>query len=420
MRRLLSSLGRALVLPLALAGCGEAGDDGLQRTARPGIDVDEMRCGPVEVTPIGRAERLLPLPNGEVYLVGNSYNRFRQPSGKVIQFDPTGAQLPLVHTLGWPVMAVTLTDAGLVTAMDKASFYRWPETDFEHPERVVSVGGIQELTALDLAHTGWGDLVSGVIGIAEGQDVPALMRVDPETSQMMGYWPYVNERGQPVVDGQFTGIVGGPDGDIIAVGSGLDIRDSMNRVGFVIRLDLDVGRVQSVRQHPQDTFEPLRLVRDHEGRPTVLALEGHEGLRYENARPFLARFDEQGDLVDKIAVPLPKGTSQGAILAAQPMPDGGWLLGGSACGEARTWCQAWLTRLDRFGAVQWSRMVPRDVAATVNDLIVVGTRLFAAISSSYYCCEFDELDYDGWLWELDLEGNCPLNPGLKADGAVFR
>ena len=420
MRRLLSSLGRALWVPLALLGCGEVAGDAAERVERPGIDASELRCGPVEVAPIGRAERLVPLPNGEIYLVGNSYNRFRQPSGKVVQFDPTGAQRPLVHELGWPVMALTLTDQGLITAMDKASFFRWPEARFEDPEQVVSVGGIQELTALELVRAGEHDLISGAKTIAAGEEVPAVFRVSPIDGSLVWWTPYVNSQGIAVIDGHFTSITTRPDGQVIAVGKGIDAWNRQDRYGVYVRFDADRGFLQARREHPQKDFEPIRLVKDRQGEPVVLAIEGHEGLRYVNARPFMARFDDDGGLIDKREIALPPGTSQGALLAARQMQDGGWLLGGSACGEQRAWCQAWIVRTDRAGQVVWSRTVARDVAATVNDLHVTGNRVFAAISSSYYCCEFDELDYDGWLWELDLDGNCPLDAGLKADGTVFR
>lgn len=418
MRRLLSSLGRVLWVPLLLAGCGEQPIDGQER-GRPGIDPGERICGPVEVGPMGRAERFLHRPDGEIYLVGNSYNRFRQAAGKVVQFDPTGALRPLLFRLGWSVDSMALTDRGLVTAMDRGHFVSWPEMQVDTPVTLGAFNWIQEMTTRELLPVGE-DFVAGGITLSQGEEAPVIFKMHPADQSITWYHTYTNNRLQPAIDGRYVSIAARPDGDIVAVGRGLSVIDWTSRYGFYVRVDAEDGTERVRRDHPQKDFEPVRLVHDRAGELVVLAIEGHEGVRYERARPFLARFDRNGDLVDKLRVPLPQGTAQGAVLSALPMRDGGWILGGSACGEQRAWCQAWVVRIDRRGEVKWSRMVPRNVAATVNDLTVVGNRLFAAISSSYYCCEFDELDYDVWLWELDLDGNCPLDPALELDGTVFR
>ena len=99
--------------------------------------------------------------------------------------------------------------------------------------------------------------------------------------------------------------------------------------------------------------------------------------------------------------------------------DAGWGSGEDRGGR-RSRRQSWVVKLDTDGAVEWSRRTGRDVASTVTDLYVGGGRLLAAMSSSQYCCEFDELDYDAWIWELDLGGHCPSVPTLRRDGDVFR
>ncbi len=151
----------------------------------------------------------------------------------------------------------------------------------------------------------------------------------------------------------------------------------------------------------------------------MLAIEGHEGVRYESGTPYLARIDDDGGLYDRIDIPLPSDASHGSILTAIELADG-WLLGGSACGESRGWCQGWIVKLDSNDAVEWSKRITRDVASTVTDLYVGGGRMLAALSSSQYCCEFDEFDYDAWIWEPDLDGSCPSVPTLRRDGDVFR
>lgn len=407
-------------MPLALLGCAEvAGDEALRE--RPGIDIEELRCGPVEVASFGRAERFVPLPDGEVFLVGNSYNRFRQASGKVVQFDPTGARAPLSYSLGWPVSSLAYAEGGLITAVDGAEYYRWTRGDFDHPTHVASVNGLFQVTAVEMLRVGADDLVTGANAITDREAVPTVVRMDPLTGGVVWRAPYINNQGLPVIEGDLTSLaVHAAAGEIFGVGHGRPASGDPETYGFFLRFDAETGALKQHREFPQIEIEPQRLILDRSGEPVVLGIEGHEGVRYEHAKPFLARFGERGELVDKLPIALPDGTSQGALLAGKAMQDGGWLLGGSACGEDRTWCQAWLVRVDRAGEVIWSQMVARDVAVTVNDVHVVGNRVFAALSSSYYCCEFDEFDYDGWLWELDLDGNCPLTPSLKRDGTVFR
>lgn len=419
MRHLLSSTGRALFVLLALTACDEvAGDEALRE--RPGIEVGEQRCGPIEVGPFGRVERLVPLPDGEIYLVGNNYNRYRLPAGRVVQFDPTGAQRPLSYRLGWPAQAVALTERGLVTGMDGVDFYRWTRDDFDQPAHLGSYEEMRRIAAMDMVPVDAGHLVVGLLAKALGRDMPTLARFEPATGRLIWRTPYITEV-TALMSGRFTGVIASGDGaQIIAVGDSRPWDAARVVVGFVMRVDARTGDLVASKEYLQIEYEPQRLLLDRSGEPVVLAIEGHSGFRYENARPFMARIAADGSLFDERHIELPEGTTQGALLAGRAMPDGGWLLGGSACGEARAWCQAWLLRTDAGGGVVWSRMVPRDVAATVTDLHVVGNRVIAAVSSSLYCCEFDELDYDGWLWELDLDGNCPLEPGLKRDGYVFR
>lgn len=421
MRHLLSSTGRALFVLLTLTACDDvAGDEALRE--RPGIEVGERRCGPVEVGPFGRVERLIPLPDGEIYLVGNNYNRYRLPTGRVVQFDPTGAQRPLSYRLGWPAQAVALTEQGLITGMDGVDFYRWTRDDFEQPTHLGSYDEMRRIAAVDLVPVDSGHLVVGSSTKAIGREIPTLIRFDPATGRSIWHRPYLGQGPWSALTyGGFTGIVASRDGSqIIAVGHGRPLEETLVVAGFVMRVDARTGDFVAHKQYLQVEYEPQRLLLDRMGEPVVLAIEGHSGFRYEAARPFMARIAADGSLFDERHIELPDGTTQGALLAGHAMPDGGWLLGGSACGEARAWCQAWLLRTDARGDVVWSRMVARDVAATVTDLHVVGNRVIAAVSSSLYCCEFDELDYDGWLWELDLDGNCPLEPGLKRDGYVFR
>lgn len=444
MRRPLSSARCTVLAALALltgcgllAGCADTDVDGepLRRgDERPGIDVAEARCGPVEVVPMGRAERFQPLPGGELYLVGNHYNRYRRPAGRVVQFDPTGHLLPLDLRIGWPVRAMAMTERGLVTGRDAGGVHRWPPGDFDEAEELFPPYGDGALTGLDLLWpTSDAIILARLRPTLIGDGIPQLMRLDLRTREPQ--WARdvtVADAGQyePIISGRIRSLIledprPGTEGEVLAVGTAYV---PMPRVpadaprdwfGFSMRVDAQAGWRTMRRIYPQEVFEPMRLVADRFGRSVVLAVEGHRGDRYAEARPFVARIAPDGALVDRIPVPLPDGTRQGALLAAWPLDDG-WLLGGSACGESRQWCQAWVLRVDRDWRVMWSRLVGRDVAATVTDLWVRGHQVLAAISSSSYCCQFTDFDYDAWLWELTLDGHCPSTPGIQRDGAVFR
>lgn len=227
-----------------------------------------------------------------------------------------------------------------------------------------------------------------------------------------------DESDQPLFPTELRGIALTPGGDLVTTGLSVDEFDG-ERIAYIEWLDGTTGRSFARQFFTQRELEPMRLVLDRSGEPFLLALEGHSGDRYQNGQPYIARIDRDGHLADRVDIPLPEGTEHGALLAAVDLDDG-WLLGGSACGRGRSWCEAWIHRT-RGDETIWSSRLQRSVTATVTDLEVVGDRVVAALASSRYCCEFSHIDHDAWVWELDLEdGGCDAEPIFPLDGSLLR
>lgn len=414
----------ALLIGVAAFACGEdALDPG--PAWRPAIDAGVTRCGPLEVVPLDHAESIAALPGGDLVLVGNSFDPFHAPSGHMIRFDPAGQRESEVIHLERSVAALTpAIDHLLLT--DHGGFHsRWGVRPLELLDRL-DPSEFDAVTASETALTPGNHLfVGGYERLGQHSPrTPSVMVYDLDLQRS----PLSARLRRTDASGNVLGSVGevtallylsGVDRVLVA---GIDASpgDDPERFGFLAALG-PTGLSFDLRHRPQAEFEPLKLVLDEQNRPWVLAVEGHSGNRYREAQPFMARVDPATlELRDRRVIELPDDASQGALLDAVALPDGGWIFGGSVCGEERTWCQAWLGRLDRRGQIVWSRRASRDVAATVSDLHLIGQRIVAAVSSSTYCCQWRELHQDGWLWSVDTDGTCPADNRLRRDGFVFR
>lgn len=421
----------ALALLACLPGCGDSSQgDGLP--SRPSIEATERRCGPLGLIDVHGLVRLMPSEDGDVFLFGNTFDLYHQDYvGRVARVDPTGERVGRIRN-SWHVFAAgsveelaIVTDRGRLLPIDPETLVRaGPAYGQEHL--------FSKITAPDIVRGR--DLSVYIGGQRFENDWPAVKMLDRSLAEEAVIYIVA-----PPIDtgsgfvGRVTALHSEPDAGeagVLVGGVIATTRTPEARHGFVATLSRDVppsafgptpeGRVEQIVVHPQIEFEPLRIVPDRHGHPWALAVEGHEGDRYVEARPMLVRIHPRTlEFVDRIRVPLPPNASQGGILAAIQLPGGDWLLGGSVCGGDRSWCQAWLLRMAPTGEVRWQQRTGRDTASTVTDLLLVGDRVLAGVTSSPYCCEWYELDYGAWLWELDLDGTCPDSPGLRRDGVVL-
>lgn len=398
---------------LVCLGCGQPVEepDGL----RPPIEPREVRCGAAELVDFGRAERILALPGGRLAIVGNAFDRFREPLGRILILDPTGELPPEQVTADFRFNAVDWARDAFFVARLRPLLFRVPVGD--EAERISVLHEISDITARDLLVQGDGSLVFGATDPDGWASVPVVVRLGAD-GEVVWMARFTDREDRIVLSGHMTSVVQEANGDFIATGGGRRDAADQGRVNFIYRIDPDDGAIVSQRIYEQQDFEALRLITDTAGRAYALAVTGHQGNRYVTDKPLFARIAADGSLFDRLTVPLPEGTAHGALLAAAQTEDG-WVLGGSACGEGRVWCAGWLVRVVD-GEVVWSRVVHRDSAAAVTDIALLGRRIVAVMSSSAYCCEYYGFDADAWLWELELDGSCPAERVFDPDGVLLR
>ncbi len=441
-RPLCAALALGCINPLV--GCGEP----LEMEAhRPSIPVAESRCGTVDLVGLRRADRLAIGPEGRIGLAGTRVDDEGYEAGRVFELD-TRSGAVRVFDDDQPLQLAVWIDGVLHTNGPTALVpadpdVPWPSTRFALPSGLPT-------DRLGEAHDVYVQGESALVA-ANAHDAlrpKAVLRLartpaEPPGVMLEGHFGQLGARlGGDWLDATPTvrSFVPGPDDRVYAVGRAraasavyADLPPSERPrayVGFVsiaretlppVSAGVD-GRMSLraedhiVRAWHQPDFWPMRVVRDHTGRPTVLYITGHDGKRIEQGWPHMARLSPAGELVDATPLPLPGFATHGGIQAALPLDDGGWLLGGSACLPARSACKGFVSRVDAAGAVTWTGFVVRERASTVVDLQIVDGRIFALGVSSPYCCEYDTYRNGGWFVEMELDGTCPEVRRLPPDG----
>lgn len=448
----------ALCCALALAwGCAPEVDAGLEPddVQRPNIETGADRCGPVEIVGLDHAARIIDGAGGALLIIGNHFLPRQIPVGRIVRLYPDAEYDAQRFELESPIHAVAASGNQMILTGDQGAGYPWTlrplagEAAFNDGFAFWSITTFDSPVTTTTSVTGRGRHV--FIGGSRRYGPDHRMRVIPsvqgfrigtgERVYLTPIYPPEGEGGLNDEDARVNSLLYVPDADRLLVAGNNAIRiaiedpvdengdpipgpvyvDEPPRLGMLATLTAAGDLVKS-RHWPQRELEPRKLVLDGQGRPWVLAVEGHQGKRYAEGRSFMARIDPVGlDIVERIEAPIPAGITLSGLLDAIPLDDGGWLLGGSVCGAERTWCQAWIARIDARGALLWERRTTRDVASAVTDLHLVGKdRVIATVSSSVYCCQWHRLHQDAWLWELELDGRCPVDGALKRDGRILR
>lgn len=403
--------------PLALliaAGCDE--DIG-RPEPRPPIETIDARCSASEVIGMSRAIRILPMDEGRFALWGVS-TRHRTPDSLFNFFDATGREPPTeLRPEDRSFCAVRWHEGRFYLAYRDSHITQLnPDGTFT---AYATVGAPVLCTSEELHITDDRDVIYAFSSPTLLRR-SAIARVGRDGTDFVQRWigGLATPDGTQLFEGTFNHLVVPGDGTVVAAGLSRGSFEG-ERISFIEILDFETGASLARELVTQSEVEPLRLVLDHEGRPTLLALEGHSGARYERGQPFIARVGPDARLYDRRDIDLPSDTAHGAVLDAIALDDG-WLFGGSVCSRGRSWCDAFIQRVTG-DEVAWTRRLQRSVAATVSDLHLHDGRIFAAVSSSRYCCEFPKLDHDAWLWEVDLEtGECGGEPVLERDGQFLR
>ncbi|MCB9529274.1 MAG: hypothetical protein R3F65_13170 [bacterium] len=401
---------RALLALLLLAGC----EDPVQTLDPPQPIEADPRCTAAEILSMGRPMRVDRIDGDRLAIWGYD-DTGRQYNGRILTAPIDRSAAPTELWIDFPINTLHRHQGAWFTAGREPNITRLAPDGTD--ELVINFRPTAAYgTVRDLFFTRNGDVI-----FAFEYPYPKigtqLARVGPGDA-LRWTGGLRDDSDQPLFPGELRGIALTPGGDIVTTGLSVDAFDG-ERIAYIEWLDGTTGRSFARQFFTQRELEPMRIVLDRSGEPFLLALEGHSGDRYQNGQPYIARIDRDAHLADRVDIPLPEGTQHGALLAAVDLDDG-WLLGGSACGRGRSWCEAWIHRT-RGDETAWSRRLLRSVAATVNDLEVIGDHVVAIIASSRYCCEFNDFDHDGWVWELSLDdGDCDVDPLFPLDGSLLR
>lgn len=411
---------RILPLALPLVMCTACDDELESLHARAAIEPTTAPCSTAEVVPMDRPMRFVDMDEGRFAFWGirppTAVNR--APDGHIIVVDPLTGEPPykalpdgdrIMGSLTWhkgEFWASLNRPIVYRTADDSA---QWGNTPWALIR--TSLSGVGP----DLAVLPDRDILINY-RVTAVQRHSALARFNQSFDPV---WQagLLDTQGEPLFDATFRSFV--LDGeDVYLTGASRYTGQPDEERSFIERIDLNSGESRARWVGPRKDVEPIRLVQDETGQPVLLAIAGHTGDRYERGRPFAAHVTPDIELVGRQDIPLPDDASHGALLAALDLGDG-WLFGGSACGDGRSWCDAWLVRT-RGDDVVWSRRLVRSVAATVTDIRVQDDRIIALVASSRYCCEHLDIDHDAWIWELDLDGACRADSLFPRDGKLFR
>lgn len=399
----------ALLALLLLAGC----EDPVEALDPPQPIEADPRCTAAEIVSMGRPMRVDRIDGDRVAIWGYD-DTGRAHNGRILTAPIDRSTPPTELWIDERITALRRHDG------------TWFASEREPViVRVAPDGTFEDYTEYDMAGFGTSD---DLFITPDGDAIFAFQLPYPSTlsgiarfgPQNAARWTagLLDTNGEQVFDAAFRHIALLPDGDVVTAGTSVPALDD-GRLAFVEWLDGQTGESRARQFWLQREVEPMRIVLDRAGRPHLLALEGHSGDRYQRGRPFIARIGPDAALHDRVDIDLPDDAAHGALLAAAALDDG-WILGGSACGPGRTWCEAWIHRT-RGAETVWSRRLLRSVAASVNDLTVVDDRVVAVLASSRYCCEFNDFDHDAWLWELDLDdGGCDAEPLFPLDGRLLR
>lgn len=432
-----------------VAGCGEVEQPSI---ARPPIEVDEVRCAPVELAGLRRADRLAVAADGRIGLAGTRVDGEGFEAGRVFELDPRGGRPPIVYDDPDPRRLVAWVDGVLHT--DGETSLEAADRDAPPPSSAFALPAGLPTDRLEEAFDVYvqGDTALVAASAHDSLRPKALLRLArpaperPDFTLDAHYGQFDARLGDDWIDATPTvrSFVPGPDDRVYAIGRAraASIADAdlpaaerpRTYVGFVSVSRETAPPVQPdvpgpmtlradehiVRTWHQPDFWPMRMIRDHAGAPRVLYITGHEGKRIADGWPHMARVSSDGSLEDAIALPLPDFAAHGGVQAALPLDDGGWLLGGSACRPGRSMCKAFVTRMDSAGDVIWTQMMVQDQASTVVDLHLDGDRIYALGVSSPYCCEYDSYRNGAWLVEVMADGSCPDAPTLPPDGRWLR
>lgn len=429
----------------SLAGCGQPAEP---EPDRPTIQVEESRCQTVELAGLRRADRLAVSPDGRLGLAGSRVDEDGFEAGRAFELDPSVGTVR-VHDSPHPRSTVAWIEGELYT--DGPSALEPADPDAKAPIRFplpdgIPTDGIAKAPDVFVRD----DIAFMATDTREALRPEAVVRLvdDGEWSVVDAHYGTLGARlGDDWLDAtpSIRSFVPGPDDRVYAVGRAraasvehADLRPAdrpRTYVGFIsvaraTRPPVSIDEVpfdavdHVVSSWQQPDFWPMRVVLDHQARPTVLYITGHDGKRIEQGRPFMARISPTGELIDPRPLPLPDlGDGQaahGGVQAALPLEDGGWLIGGSACRPGRSLCKGFVSRLDRKGAAQWTAFVVREAASAVVDLQRIDGRIYALGVSSPYCCEYDTFRNGAWLVEVMEDGRCPDTPTLPADGRWLR
>jgi hypothetical protein len=404
---------------LIAAGCDE--DIG-QPEPRPPIEITDARCTASELIGLGRASRFVPMDEGRfaIWGIGDRYRATdsRPPESRLVFFDLAGRE---PRTDLWSddryFCASTWHQGALYMAYrDSHVAQLSPDgTSVAH----ATVGAPVLCTAEDLHIT---DNLDVIYAFSSPSILrrSAIARIGRDDSGFVQRWfgGLATPDDNQLFAGTFRSFVVPGDGTVVAAGVSTGVFEG-ERISFIEIINIETGASLARELTTQSDIEPMRLLLDHQGRPTLLALEGHSGARYERGQPFIARVGPDARLYDRRDIDLPSDAAHGAVLAAIPLDDG-WLFGGSVCSRGRSWCDAFIQRVVG-DEVAWTRRLQRSVAATVSDLLLHDGRVFGTVSSSRYCCEYQSFDHDAWLWEVEVAtGECAVEPVLERDGQFLR
>ncbi len=426
-----------------LVGCGQPAEI---EPDRPSIAVEESRCSTVELVGLRRADRLVVADDGRIGLVGSRVDEDGYEAGRAFELDPYTGEARVFDS-SHPRTVAAWIDGVLYT--DGRGALEPADVDSAGPQRFAVPDGLPvdvSGDSPDLYVSGDEALMACKAHDALRPEMILRLADRDGQSELVAHHGILGARlGDDWIDAtpEIRSFVPTPDGRVYAVGRAraasvlhADLRPAdrpRTYVGFVsiaraTRPEAEDGAFDAldhaVATWQQPDFWPMRVVLDHQQRPTVLYITGHEGKRIEQGRPYMARLSPEGELIDPRPLPLPDlgthGAEHGGVQAALPLEDGGWLIGGSACRPGRSMCKGFVSRLDRKGEPLWTGFVVRESASTVVDLALVDGRVFALGVSSPYCCEYDSYRNGGWIVELEGDGTCPTHPVFAADGQWLR